>query len=148
MWLRVFGTNDQQPDPAALLAQLYRQGHPTSGQFSGDDQGWFRAKLTCDGVPAILERYLVREEGLRAELNSWAAWLETAEENPNHGPLMQHVIGTTQLCTLELPADHAWPWATALCRFLAQETAGVYQVDGQGFFAPDGTLLIPEESSG
>jgi hypothetical protein len=147
MWLRIFGANDHQPDPSAVLAHLHGLGQSASGKFQGDDQGWFRVKLTCDGVPAILERYLVKEEGLRGELNTWAAWLETVEDNANHGPLMQHVIGTTQLFTLELPSDHALPWAVALCRFLAQETAGVYQADGLGFFASDGTLLIPEEKT-
>ena len=32
----------------------------------------------------------------------------------------------------------------AACKYLAQETQGVYQVDHKGFFAPNGTLLVPE----
>ena len=32
----------------------------------------------------------------------------------------------------------------ALCRHLARETEGFYQVDGVGFFAADGTLLVRE----
>jgi hypothetical protein len=147
MWLRVFGTNDQQPEPAAMLEYLHRLGIEATGKFRGDDQGWFNAELTGDEVSIVLERYLVKEEDIRSALNSWAAWLETVEDNPNHGQLMQHVIGTTQLFTLELPTDLAPPWTTALGRFLAQETAGVYQVDQLGFFAPDGTLLLPEEGS-
>ena len=31
-----------------------------------------------------------------------------------------------------------------VCQFLARQTDGVYQADGQGFFAPDGSLLLQE----
>ena len=41
------------------------------------------------------------EEGIRAELNTWAAWLETAGHNPNHSWLMGHMIQTRQIFTLE-----------------------------------------------
>ena len=33
-----------------------------------------------------------------------------------------------------------------VCRFLARATDGIYQIDGQGFFAADGTLLVTEEA--
>ncbi len=32
----------------------------------------------------------------------------------------------------------------ACCRYLAGATEGVYQADHGGFFAADGTLLVPE----
>lgn len=61
------------------------------------------------------------------------------------------MIGTTQLFTLRVPEEEdeeadgpAEDLCLAACRFLARETEGVYQVDGQGFFAPDGTLLLQE----
>jgi len=31
-----------------------------------------------------------------------------------------------------------------LCRYLAHQTAGIYQIDGNGFFADEGTLLVSE----
>ena len=63
---------------------------------------------------------------------------------------MQHLISTDKLFTLgSCPARHRSrllsPYCVGLCRFLAEETAGVYQVDGQGFFRPDGSLLLAEE---
>jgi hypothetical protein len=147
MWFRVFGTNDRTPEPAALLEQLQGLGVEVSAQFRGDDQGWFSAALICNGVGVVLDRFLVNEESLRSELNTWAAWLETVADNPNHGPLMQHVIGTKQLFTLEYPTNHAPMWPSFLCQFLAQATAGVYQVDRLGFFGADGTLLLPEDEN-
>jgi hypothetical protein len=151
MWYRVFGTNQTEPAPAALLEYLEGLHTGVAGKFSGDEQGWFRAELTppATDISLELERYLVSEEGIRGEFNNWAAWIETQEGNPHQGPLMQHMISTTQLFTLRPVGNQVGPEGAeklckAICRFLARETAGVYQVDGQGFFAPDGTLLVKE----
>src|SRR5262245_55069313 len=131
-WYRVFGTSEAPPDPAALLEHLRRRGVEAEGHFRGDDQGWFRAELVlAPGAPPLeLERFLSSEEGIRAELNTWAAWLEAAD-SPHSARLMRHMIGTRQLFTLRQAADEG---AVALCRFLAGATDGVYQVDGAGFF--------------
>jgi len=151
LWFRVFGTNNAQPEPAALLEHLHQIGAPVPGQFRGDDQGWFRADFTlaAGAAPLQLERYLAGEEGIRDELNAWAAWLETADYSPNNTRLMQHMVSTTQLFTLRRPIDLADEVlldkvCVGLCRFLAAATEGIYQADGQGFFAPDGSLLLQE----
>jgi hypothetical protein len=151
LWYRVFGTNDAQPVPAALLEHLRSLGIDVTGNFRGDDQGWFGAELgfATDATPVHLERFLSTEEGIRNDLNSWAAWLETADYSPNHRRLMGHVISTTQLFTLRRPIDHPNEIlvdrvCVGVCQYLARETAGVYQVDDQGFFAPDGALLLQE----
>jgi hypothetical protein len=150
-WYRVFGTNDVQPEPAAFEEQARSLGVKVVGMFLGDDQGWFRADLFVEDTSPLLEveRFLTTEEGIRSQLNTWAAWLETAEDNPNHGPVMQHMIQTTQLFTLHRPVEGLGEepverLCMQLCQFLARVTAGVYQVDGLGFFAADGTLLLEE----
>lgn len=146
MWFRVFGLNDNQPDPAAVLELLHGLGGEVSGHFHGDDLGWFRAELLLGGTPLSLERYLTAEDDLRNDLNTWAAWLESVPANPHQGQLMQHMIGTKQLFTLQVPSDaNCQDRVTNLCRFLARQTDGVYQVDQQGFFAVDGNLLVPEQ---
>jgi hypothetical protein len=146
-WFRVFGTSDVEPQPARLLEHVQGCGFEVTGQFRGDDQGWFQADLACsaDGAPLHVERFLAREEGIRDILNTWAGWLETADGSSNQGRLMQHVIGTAQLFIMERPEDQTdESLCVGVCRFLAQETAGVYQVDDQGFFSPDGMLLLQE----
>jgi hypothetical protein len=148
-WFRVFGTNDVQPEPARLL-EAARAFGDVSGRFHGDDLGWFRADLALAEAeaPLPLERYLSSEEDIRAELNTWAAWLEETGPTPEAVQLMQHMISTTQVFTLgplDPDADaETEQLCVGLCRFLARETAGVYQVDGQGFFAADGTRLVAE----
>jgi hypothetical protein len=105
--------------------------------------------LPGGGTPVQLGRYLAKEDDLRDDLNAYAAELETMDFSPNSPALMQHVVQTKQLVTLRRPLDHA-DEATLdrLCLeavgFLAANTDGVYQIDGQGWFAADGKLLLQE----
>jgi hypothetical protein len=152
MWFRVFSAGVTEPVPTDLLECLQREGYLVRGEFRGDVQGWFHVALTIDAEdePLELQRYLATEDGIRAELNTWAAWLETREESPHAAMLMQRVIASAQLFTLQSPEDSAeekWLDAVcaAVCRFVARKTDGIYQIDGQGFFAGDGTLLVKEE---
>jgi hypothetical protein len=146
MWFRVFGISDTEPAPAAILEHLHGLGFLVSGKFSGDDQGWFRAELADQiGRSQALERFLASEEGIRAELNNWAAWIETTGEEAVQGRLMQHMINTRQLFTMQPGNKEGMEQqCLALCRFLAQATEGVYQVDERGFFDAEGMLLLPE----
>ncbi len=142
MWHRVFGTSDVEPTPAALLAHLADLGFVATGHFHGDDAGWFRAAINVAGAVFSVERFLAAEEGIRAELNSWAAHLETCPITPHQAALMEQMIRTRQLITLD--STLAEDVNLALAQYLAQVTDGVYQIDGQGFFSPDGALLVPE----
>jgi hypothetical protein len=149
-WYRVFGANDAPVEPARLLEEARRLEPDVTARFRGDDLGWFHADLVVpdEEEPVPVERYLSSEEDIRRLLNTWAAWLEETGPTPEAARLMQHVIGTAQVITLgplDPDADPALDrFCTGLCRFLARATAGVYHVDGGGFFAPDGTLLVPE----
>jgi hypothetical protein len=161
MWFRIFGTNQVQPEPAAFLEHIRREtGYDIEGKFSADEQGWFRAELDMDHGMLLLtiDHYLAEEKGIRAELNTWAAWLETMEHDPNHGMLMQHMIRTSQVFTFQGPteAESVLPGTQCLyleiCGFLARVTEGVYQADGDGlfgsgdgFYSADGALLLKEE---
>jgi hypothetical protein len=153
-WFRVFARGGAAVEPAALLELLHGQGFAVAGRFRGDDRGWFRAELAVadDVPPVVVERYFADEEGIRAGLNTWAAWLEEQEGNAHSLSLMERVIGTAQLFTLHQPADDADAEDAELaerlclvcCRYLAASADGVYQADHLGFFAADGTLLVPE----
>jgi hypothetical protein len=151
MWHRVFSLSAESPPPSALAAHLHAAGLPVTPHFRGDDLGWTVGELVLPGggSPVVISRYLTAEDGLRAELNAFAAELETMDFSPHHGRLMQHVVQTKQLVTFRRPLDHADEAALdQLCgevvRFLAERSEGVYQIDGRGWFAADGELLIPE----
>jgi hypothetical protein len=146
---RVFSRSEIMPDPEELLARLRAGGLAVEAHFRGDSAGWFSAEIIQgEGAPLSLERYLAGEEGIRAELNSWAAVLETWEDNPHQVPLMERVIQSTQLFILQDPGTPDAPVGVAVCRLLAELTDGVYQADGQGFFTAEGTLLLGESRPG
>jgi hypothetical protein len=146
-WYRVFGAGADVPNPAALLAYLDALGLHVEGRFQGDADQWWSAEIVDaeGGATLVLERFLASEEGIRAELNSWAAHLETCEANDQQGPLMERMIQTRQLFTLHPSEDASGDrLCVAVCGWLARQTDGVWQADGQGFFAADGTLLLRE----
>jgi hypothetical protein len=144
---RVFGLQTDAPDLAPLLDHLHAVGLPAAPHFRGDDLGWTGGELVLGDVTVTVERFLTKEDDLRDELNTWAGWLETRTDQPRHGELMQHVISTKQLVTLRPPPDGS---GDRLCdevaRWLAAQTNGVVQVDGRGFVAADGTLLLAEDA--
>jgi hypothetical protein len=135
------------PAPTAIEAALAGAG---TVRFHADEAGWFAAEVSLGpGSPVRVERWLADEEGIRDELNSWAAYLETLDYNPHHRELMERAIQTQQLFTIRRPIDCADEAlldrvVEALCRHLATVTEGFYQADGRGFFAADGTRLIEE----
>jgi hypothetical protein len=150
-WYRVFGRSEEQPRPEVVLEHLNKLGVSGPAHFRGDDAGWtsLRFELFAGVSPLELECYLASEPGIRADLNAWAAELEACDYSPNNLLLMERVIQTKQWYTLRQPLDHADEVTldrvcTALCQFLANATDGVYQIDSEGFFAADGTLLLQE----
>jgi hypothetical protein len=145
MWYRVFAASAADPDPDALLALLNRFA-TAEGRFRADAAGWFHADFVCDDIELSLDRYTADEEGVRAELNTWAAFVESLPGGAEHAALMQRLIQTRQLFALDGPATaRGRLLCVVLCDHLARTADGVYQIDGKGFFDRDGTLLLLEE---
>jgi hypothetical protein len=95
------------------------------------------------GETLSIDRYGRDEEGVRGELQAWAAWLETQSGNPHHQRLMQHMTSTQQVFTISGPGDDTL--GIAVGQLLATRTDGIYQVDGMGFFTPSGSFLLPDD---
>jgi hypothetical protein len=150
LWYRVFGSTDAEVTPDSIRSHLAGRGVVIGSQFASDDAGWIRAEIRfAQTTPLHLERFQVGEPGIRGELNTWAAFLETCDYDPIHVSLMERVIQTKQLFTLRRPVDHADEvlvegLCVGLCCFLASATEGLWQSDDEGFFAADGTLLLKE----
>jgi hypothetical protein len=144
---RIFASTDTAPDPETLHHRLCCDyGVAVTPCFARDPDGWFHADLTFpeSGVVARLERYLATEEGIRRELNAWAAVLEAGADQPP-AQLMERVIQTQQLFTLcSTATTDEDPDCIALCQALAGLTDGFYQVDGLGFFDANGQWLAHE----
>ncbi len=151
MYYRVFGTTEAQVAPSQLVEYLHAQGLPVEPHFKGDDLGWTRGELILPGghSPIMLERYLTDEDDIRDDLNAFAALVETYTYSPNATLLMERIITTQQLIVFRRPIDHANEsrldaTLQATVQFLAQQTEGVYQIDGAGWYSADGAILITE----
>jgi hypothetical protein len=150
LWYRIFGRSDASITPEAISAHLAASGFATAKVVAADGAAWLRAEIRFAATtPIYLERFRADEEGIRAELNSWAAFLETCDYEPKHASLMERVIQTRQLFTLRKPIDCsdetlAEGLCVSLCRFLSETTEGIWQADDDGFHAADGTLLLKE----
>jgi hypothetical protein len=150
MWHRIFCRGDERLAPAAFLEHLHSSGLAVETDFRGDDLGWTTAVMRLGtGSPVYIERYRVQEDDLRDDLNSWAAFLETCDYSPNHDMLMERVIQTRQLITLRKPIDHSDEvgidkLCLAICRFLAANADGIYQIDDDGWYTANGELLLKE----
>ena len=151
MWLRVFAPTTAEVSLAAIAERLAAAGVPVVPHFRGDDHGWTTGELHLPkgGTPLLLARYLTKEDDLRDDLNAHAAELETMTYSPNAAPLMEKVIQTQQMVTVRRPLDY--PDETVvetacetLVRFLAEQSGGVYQIDGRGWFAATGERLVEE----
>jgi hypothetical protein len=143
-WYRVFAAGEEAPRADAVVAWLRTYDPSASPLFEGDELGWYRARYGGAVGEIVIDRYLTREEGIRGELNTWAAWLESLGDSQKAADLMRRVIETRQLFTArsEIGNDS---FCASFCRWLAKEVDGIYQADGQGFFAADGTLLVAED---
>ena len=148
-WYRIFASLETIPEPAGIESVVAGSGVDARISWSADVAGWYRADIALGQSSLVVERWLVSEEGIRAELNTWAGYLETCSDSPNHEALMERAIQARQLFTLQRPTEQANEeigdrLCEALSRYLAALTQGFYQVDERGFFSADGTLLVRE----
>ena len=75
---RVFAATDSLPGSADLERDLADLGRSIFSGFLGDGAEWYHGELTIDAVVVEVDRWLAEEEGIRAELNNWAAAVELA----------------------------------------------------------------------
>lgn len=153
VWHRVFSLDTPEPDPASLCVEMERDGFRVRPFIRGDDAGWFEARIELIdlGSRLLIERYLVGEEKLRGDLNSWSAWVESQPASEEREAILDHIAGTCQFVTLFEDAteerEATLDPALVVCRWLARTTRGIYQIDGQGFFDAAGHLLLPETNA-
>lgn len=150
LWCRAFARSDKSPDPVAIAA-LAMSIHPgTTCHFGADQAGWFSCEVRLpDGAAISLDRFPVTEEGVRRDLNTWAAWVETCDYSDRAGELMERVIQSAQFFTLRLPVAAADDLAVdklarGICLHLAGDLDGLWQVDGDGLYDASGDKVLQE----
>lgn len=144
VWHRVFARSEVEPDPEALCAAAESILPGVLIHRHDGERGWERLELTWPSREAIaIDRFWRDEEGIRAELQAWAAWLESVDGNPHSEPLMLHLTQTQQVFTFSAP--ECGETGRAVARLLGSLTDSVYEIDGRGFFSADGKLLLAED---
>jgi hypothetical protein len=146
-WYRVFARSAEPVQPAVVLADLIWDGVPVNGHFQADEHGWYRCELIAAPAmgPIVVECFRVLEDGLRPELQSWAAYVETID-SPHSPEFMEAINAAAQVFTVQVFDPRAANLVRTLCDNLAHAGDGVYQIDGEGFFWSNGKLAVAEES--
>ncbi len=150
LWMRVFARSEETPDPVELAEKVAEWLPGATCHFGADDNGWFRLEIRPPaGGPIQVDRYHCEEEGVRRDLNTWAAWVETCDYCQDAPILMERIIQSRQFITVMRSLDT--PDETGvdrlcdnLCGLLASRLDGMWQVDGQGLKSADGALLLQE----
>jgi hypothetical protein len=149
-WYRVFGLLEEPPDLNSLLAALRHTFPGLEARHQAVPSGWAECVLHLPNVPfrCFLSRYSQADD-IRAELQGWAAWLESLNESDClHQQLMELLMTTQQAFALYGEPEDQDPGLTELtARYLARCTKGVYHREGRGFFDAEGRLLIPDPPS-
>ncbi len=149
-WSRVFGSLDRNPDPARLERAALALVPQAAVHLKGDDLGWFCAEISWNqGAPLTIESFAATDPEVRADLNTWAAYVETCDYSPNAHSLMVKIALAQQIITLRRPIDHADESGLdrlmqGMAKHLALEIDGIFQIDEAGFFDKTGTLLLEE----
>ena len=139
-WVRVFGRSEAGPDLDRLCRVLQARVPGLAITSQDGTRGWEHLELRGSSESLTIERFWRDEEGIRGELQAWAAWLETVPANPHAERLMAHFIQTQQVFTMQ--CDTGTEFAAMVGGVLAAEVEGVWQMDGKGVFDAGGELLV------
>ncbi|MCS6975473.1 MAG: hypothetical protein NZM31_00505 [Gemmatales bacterium] len=146
-WFRVFANSEVVPSPETI-AEGVRQTFPHLRlTFTADEEGWLECDLSdpATGKHWLLRRYSRKSDDIRGELQSWAAWVEWQPPSPHQQPIMERLMTAQQVFVFGADADPVSDHlGLTLMQFLADCCNGIYQIDGRGFYAADGQLLLAE----
>ena len=150
LWMRVFALSEATPNPVSLAELVSKLLPGTTCHFGADGNGWFSLEMRPPtGGPILLDRYGVQEEGIRHDLNTWAAWVETCDSCDEAPALMERIIQSQQFITMRRSLDTpdesgVERLCSGICRHLATCLDGIWQSDDEGLSSADGTLLLRE----
>lgn len=146
-WFRIFNPSLADWEPEKVMEGLQPLFPGIQGKFRTDDDGWFQLVLSHESLGELpIDRFLSTEKGVRAQLNTWAGWLETKDRHD----LMEKIIQVGQIISFELPDDlesdsPEFANYRKLARFCASICHGFFHADGVGFVDEYDRLLIEDE---
>jgi hypothetical protein len=148
-WFRVFLLQEDGPKPSGIMECLQSLIPEVKGKFRTDEDGWFQLILDHSSIgELIIDHFLTSEKGVRSEINTWAAWLESKQQFD----LMERIIQVKQILSFEVTPEMEDNVSDSLvykrlALALAALAEGVVHIDAIGFLEPDGTVLIEDEDA-
>ena len=148
-WFRVFLLQEDGPKPYGIMECLQSLIPEVKGKFRTDEDGWFQLILDHPSIGELtIDHFLTSEKGVRSEINTWAAWLESKQQFD----LMERIIQVKQILSFEVTPEMDDNVSDALvykrlALALAALAEGFVHMDGVGFLEPDGTVLIEDEDA-
>ena len=148
-WFRVFLLQEDGPEPFKIMECLQSLIPKVKGKFRTDEDGWFQLILDHSSIGELtVDHFLTSEKGVRSEINTWAAWLESKQQFD----LMERIIQVKQILSFEVTPEMDDNVSDSLvykrlALALAALAQGFVHMDGVGFLEPDGTLLIEDEDA-
>ncbi|MEY4614462.1 MAG: hypothetical protein RL179_2435 [Planctomycetota bacterium] len=148
-WFRIFLSQEEGPEPSAIMECLQGLIPGVRGNFRVDPDGWFQLILTHPSIgELVVDHFLASEKGVRSEINTWAAWLESKQ----FLDLMERIIQVRQVLSFEVtPELEENATDPGIFKRIALDLSrlgkGFAHLDGAGFLEHDGTLLIEDEDS-
>ncbi len=147
-WFRVFMLQEDGPEPSSFMESLQLILPEVTGKFRADEDGWFQLILSHSSFGELsIDHFLSSEKGVRAEINTWAAWLESKQRLD----LMERIIQVKQILSFEVTPELEENGTDPslfkkLSLTLASISQGFVHIDGIGFIEADGSLLIEDEN--
>jgi hypothetical protein len=141
----IFGTHATAPAPDAVLALARRFFPKAAMTIEEGEPGWNALHLRLnEQYHFSLYRFRRDEKDIRGELQAWAAAIEEQVEQPEQDVLLRQVATAQQIIEfwVESIQEDAQSFAFVLCQYLATTTAGVFHIDGRGYFNTQGELLL------
>ena len=148
-WFRVFLLQEDGPKPSGIMECLQSLIPEVKGKFRTDEDGWFQLIIDHSSIgELIIDHFLTSEKGVRSEINTWAAWLESKQQFD----LMERIIQVKQILSFEVTPEMDDNVSDSLvykrlALALAALAQGFVHMDGVGFLEPDGTILIEDEDA-
>ena len=148
-WFRVFLLQEDGPKPSGIMECLQSLIPEVKGKFRTDEDGWFQLIIDHSSIgELIIDHFLTSEKGVRSEINTWAAWLESKQQFD----LMERIIQVKQILSFEVTPEMEDNVSDSLvykrlALALAALAEGIVHIDAVGFLEPDGTLLIEDEDA-
>jgi hypothetical protein len=156
-FLRVFTSTTETPTLPVLANKLEMEGFDFDTYPKKDDPrflepNWRTFHISYDerSASVILDRSLKGEEDklFEEELEEFGQTLATLEDSPGKQTVQELLANTQQVFACLIPDDiteHGWELVEVLLEVVLDQTGGMLQVDGEGWYDKEGELILEME---